>query len=223
MAIDRQAQNLYILVRNKNNLQNSIIVFSIRTYKKRTIVQNQQISPSMLVVDSVKPNLYWISHESPSKLNIANLQGQVKKQIQLLPTDSNITYISYDPITHEIIFVSDSTIYGFNTLDYRRQDHVLSRVIYEHSSVIQNSLFVHPMLYFTQENNDIENSVTYLHSIDILGKSYAKNVAKLKNFKSLKLFVDMTPIVPLSSSKTYVCLMVRICLPLSDLMFSNNN
>ncbi|CAF3131473.1 unnamed protein product [Rotaria socialis] len=218
LTIDGLTQNLYILIRNKKTLQQKISILNIRTHKKRTIVKNQHIQPSILIVDPIKTNLYWISHDSPSKLNIGNLQGQIKKQIQLLSTDSNISYMSYDPITHAIVFVSQSTIYGLNTLDYHNKNHLSSRIIYEHSSIIQNALFIHPILYFTQENNDSGASPVRLHSIDILAKSYAKNMAKFKNVNSLKLFVDMAPILPLgSTSITNPCInspCSDLCIPL---------
>ncbi|CAF2846878.1 unnamed protein product [Rotaria sp. Silwood2] len=197
LALDSLAQNLYVLIRNKQTQQQTIFILDIRTHKRRTIVKNQHIQPSIILVDPVKTNLYWISHNSPLTLNIGNLQGQIKKHIHLLSTDSNISYISYDPITHEIIFVVNSIIYGFNTLDYR---HHSSRIIYEHSSVIQNPLFIHPILYFTHQNNDTDSSMIYLQSIDILAKSFAKRIAKFKSFNSLKLFIDMAPIMPTSSA-----------------------
>ena len=101
--------------------------------------------------------------------------------------------MSYNPLTHEIIFVINSTIYGLNTLDH---NSLSPRVIYEHSSNIQNALFVHPILYFTNENNQTDLSIIDLHAVDILAKSFAKNMAKFKDFNLLKLFIDMAPIMP---------------------------
>ncbi|CAF1083583.1 unnamed protein product [Rotaria sp. Silwood1] len=197
LALDSLTQNLYVLMRNKKTQQQTIFILNIRTHKRRTIIKNQHIQPSIILVDPIKTHLYWISHNSPAILNIGNLQGQIKKHLHLLPTDSNISYMSYDPITHEIIFVVNSTIYGFNTLDYR---HYSSRIIYEHSSTIQNPLFIHPILYFTQQSIDTESPKIYLQAIDILAKSFAKKIAKFKNFNSLKLFIDMAPVMPMSST-----------------------
>jgi hypothetical protein len=40
----------------------------------------------------------------------------------------------------------------------------------------------------------------YLNAIDILAKSFAKNMARFKNFNSIKSFIDMTPIMPTSTN-----------------------
>ena len=156
-------------------------------------MKNQQIQPSILVIDPLKTDLYWITQNSPSTLNIANLQGELKKQIPLSSSDLNVNYFSYDPISHEIIYVIDSNIYGLSTLNYR---HASPRIIYDHSSTIGNPLFVYPILYFTSENNQTESSNIQLHAIDILAKSFAKNIAKFKDLNALKLFVDMAPTMP---------------------------
>ncbi len=193
ITIDWTTQNLYVLVRNKKNLQQTIFVLDVRTRKRRIIIKNQQIQPSILLIDPIKTELYWISHNSPSVLNIANLQGQIKKQIQLSTSDSNVSYLSYDPITHEILYIINSNIYGLNTLNHH---HLLPRIIYEHSSTIENALFVHPIVYFTSQTN---SSIIYLHTIDILAKSFAKNIAKFKGFNSLKSFLDMAPVMPTST------------------------
>ncbi|CAF0871036.1 unnamed protein product [Adineta steineri] len=196
LTIDWLTQNLYVLVHDKNTHQQNVFILDIRTHKRRTILNKQHFQPSILLIDPIKTNLYWISHNSPSSLHIANLQGHMKKQSQLFSTDTNISYISYDSITHEIIFVVNSSIYGLNTLDHNR---LVPRLIYKHSSNIHNALFVHPILYFTNENNNNNNtdsSIIYLHAIDILAKSFAKNLAKFKNFDSLKLFIDMAPNMP---------------------------
>ncbi|CAF0925285.1 unnamed protein product [Adineta steineri] len=196
LTIDWLTQNLYVLVHDKNTHQQNVFILDIRTHKRRTILIKQHFQPSILLIDPIKTNLYWISHNSPSSLHIANLQGHMKKQSQLFSTDTNISYISYDSITHEIIFVVNSSIYGLNTLDHNR---LVPRLIYEHSSNIHNALFVHPILYFTNENNNNNNtdsSIIHLHAIDILAKSFAKNLAKFKNFDSLKLFIDMAPNMP---------------------------
>ncbi|CAF0753970.1 unnamed protein product [Adineta steineri] len=196
LTIDWLTQNLYVLVHDKNTHQQNVFILDIRTHKRRTILKKQHFQPAILLIDPIKANLYWISHNSPSSLHIANLQGHMKKQSQLFSTDTNISYISYDSITHEIIFVVNSSIYGLNTLDHNR---LVPRLIYEHSSNIHNALFVHPILYFTNENNNNNNtdpSIIHLHAIDILAKSFAKNLAKFKNFDSLKLFIDMAPNMP---------------------------
>ncbi|CAF3518075.1 unnamed protein product [Adineta steineri] len=197
LTIDWLTQNLYVLVHDKNTHQQNVFILDIRTHKRRTILNKQHFQPAILLIDPIKTNLYWISHNSPSSLHIANLQGHMKKQSQLFSTDTNISYISYDSITHEIIFVVNSSIYGLNTLDHNR---LVPRLIYEHSSNIHNALFVHPILYFTNENNNNNNntdsSIIHLHAIDILAKSFAKNLAKFKNFDSLKLFIDMAPNMP---------------------------
>ena len=198
LTIDWLTQNLYVLVRNKKSLKQTIFLLDIRTQKRRTIIKNQHIQPSILIIDPIKTDLYWITHHSPSVFNIANLQGQIKKQIQLFSTDSNVSYMSYDPVAHEIIFVVDSTIYGLNTLNHHQ---LLPRIIYEHSSEIKNALLVHPILYFTNEHNNTDSSSNiYLNAIDILAKSFAKNIARLKDFDSLKLFIDMAPIMPTGTS-----------------------
>ena len=106
--------------------------------------------------------------------------------------------MSYDPITHEVIFVLNSTIYGLNTLDY--QHNLSPRVIYEHSSTIQNALLAHPILYFTHEHSSTNSPKIYLHAIDIIAKSFAKNIARFKNFDSLQLFLHMAPNTPISDS-----------------------
>jgi hypothetical protein len=198
LTLDWLTQNLYVLVRNKKTLQQTIFILDIRTRKRRTIIKNQQIQPPIFIIDPIKTDLYWISHNSPSIFNIGNLQGQIKKQIQLSSTDSNVSYLSYNPITHEIIYIINSNIYRLNTLDHH---HLSSRIIYEHSSIIQNALFVHPILYFTNENNEIDSSIIYLNAIDILAKSFAKNIAKFKDINSVKLFIDMNPIMPTSANQ----------------------
>ncbi|UJR37943.1 hypothetical protein I4U23_030628 [Adineta vaga] len=218
LTIDSLTQNLYVLVRNQITFQQNIFILNIRTQKQRTIVKNQHIQPAILLLDPIKTNLYWISHNSPSIFHIANLQGQMKKQIQLFPDNSTISYMSYDPITYEVIFVVNSTIYGLNTLDHRR---LIPRIIYEHSSNIHNALFVYPILYFTNEiHNKTETTMIDLHAIDILARSYAKNMTKLKSFDSLKLFVDMTPAVAKSTIRTInPCasnLCSDICIPLEN-------
>jgi hypothetical protein len=139
-----------------------------------------------------------VTHNSPSILNIANLQGETKKQIQLSSTDSNVSYLSYDPISHEIIYIINSNIYGLNTLDSHQSS---SRIIYEHSSKIENALFVHPILYFTNENNQADSSVIHLHAIDILAKSFAKNIARFKDFNALISFIDMASVMPTSANQ----------------------
>jgi hypothetical protein len=106
--------------------------------------------------------------------------------------------MSYDSITHEIIFVVNSIIYGLNTLDHR----LLPRIIYEHSSNIYNALFIHPILYFTDENNNTNSSIIHLNAINILAKSFAKHITKFKDFDSVKLFIDMAPIMPSSNYQT---------------------
>ncbi|CAF0827396.1 unnamed protein product [Adineta steineri] len=185
----------HVMCRNKWMKINEVCrILDIRTHKRRTILNKQHFQPAILLIDPIKTNLYWISHNSPSSLHIANLQGHMKKQSQLFSTDTNISYISYDSITHEIIFVVNSSIYGLNTLDHNR---LVPRLIYEHSSNIHNALFIHPILYFTNENNNnTDTSIIHLHAIDILAKSFAKNLAKFKNFDSLKLFIDMAPNMP---------------------------
>lgn len=141
----------------------------------------------------MKTDLYWITHNSPSILNIGNLQGELKNKIPLSTSDLNVNYFSYDPISHEIIYVIDSNIYGMNTLNSR---HPSPRIIYDHSSKIDNALFVYPILYFTSQNNQTQSSNIQLHAIDILAKSFAKNIAKFKDLNALKLFVDMAPTMP---------------------------
>ncbi|CAF0780089.1 unnamed protein product [Rotaria sordida] len=214
ITLDKLAQNLYVLIRNKKTQQQTIFILNIRTHKRRTIIKNQRIQPSIILVDPIKTNLYWISHNSPLTLNIGNLQGQIKKYIRLSSIDSNISYISYDSVTHEIIFVINSTIYGLNTLDYH---HHVPRIIYEHSSIIQNPLFIHPILYFTHQNNNTDSSAIHLQSVDILAKSFAKKITKFKNFNSLKLFVDMAPSIPISSTTINHCTnnpCSDLCIPL---------
>lgn len=105
--------------------------------------------------------------------------------------------MSYDPITHEIIFVAGSTIYGLNTLD---RQHRSPRVIYEHSAEINNPLFIHPVLYFTNDHNETEATSISLHAIDVLAKSFAKDIARFKDFQAVKLFVDMAPTMPTSAN-----------------------
>ncbi len=197
LTIDWLTQNLYILVRNKKNLQQYIFILDIRTRKRRIILQNQQIQPSIFIIDPIKTELYWISRNSPSIFNIGNLQGEIKKQIQLSSTDSNVSYLSYNSIGHEIIYVINSNIYGLNTLDHH---YLIPRIIYEHSSKIENTLFVHPILYFTNENNETESSIISLNTINILAKSFAKNIVKFKNFNLVKLFIDMAPMMPTSTN-----------------------
>lgn len=184
---------MYILLRNRSNRQQSIIVFDLRTRKRRTIVKDQQIQPSILLIDPSKTDLYWITQNSPSILNIGNLQGELKKRIQLSTLETNVTYFSYDPISHELIYVIDSNIYGLNTLNYRQTS---PRIIYDHSANIENALFVHPILYFTSRNDQTESSTIQLNAIDILAKSFAKNIAKFKDLNALKLFIDMAPTMP---------------------------
>ena len=50
----------------------------------------------------------------------------------------------------------------------------------------------------------VSSSKIYLNAIDILAKSFAKNVGQLKNFLSLKLFVHMAPIAPISDSNYHI-------------------
>lgn len=188
--MDGLSQNLYVLVRNKYTDQQTVFVLDSRTRNRRTIVKGQRIQPSVIVVDPIKAELYWITRNSPSAVNIANLQGEVKRRAQLFTTESNVSYISYDPIAQDLIFTVGSVVYGLNTLDQRR---LTPRVLYEHSSNIAGALFVHPVLYFTDEVNQTESSIVHLHAIDILAKSYARNVASLKNFGSLAVFADLAP------------------------------
>ena len=197
LTIDWLAQNLYILSKNKQTGQQSISVLNIRTHKRRTLVKNQHIQPAILIVDPVKTDLYWMNHNSPSLFNIANLEGQVKKQLRFSSIDSNVTYVSYDPITHEVILVTDATVYGLNTLDRQRSS---PRVLYEHSSSIRHALFVHPILYFTDDRNETTASTVHLHAIDVVAKSFAKNVARFKEFNSLTLFLDVAPTMPTSKN-----------------------
>lgn len=210
LAIDRITNNLYALVRNKNTLEQAILILDTRTLKRRTIVKKANVQPSIIIVDPMKTNLYWISHQSPSILNVANLQGQLKRQIHLLSTDTIVSYMSYDPITQDIIFVADSTVYGINTLD-DHQHRLSSRILYEHTSKIKNCLFVHPILYFTNENNDNESSTMHLNSINIVAKSYAKDIAKFKNFNQLKLFLEIAPVSPIDSCKSEIFLFYLKC------------
>ena len=203
LTMDWLAQNLYILLRNRSNRQQSIIVFDLRTRKRRTIVKDQQIQPSILLIDPSKTELYWITQNSPSILNIGNLQGELKKRIQLSSLETNVTYFSYDPISHELIYVIDSNIYGLNTLNYRQAS---PKIIYDHSANIENALFVHPILYFTSRNDQTESGTIQLNAIDILAKSFAKNIAKFKDLNALKLFVDMAPTMPTGKDQHDRCI-----------------
>ena len=198
MAIDWIAQNLYVLTRNEKTSEDSIILIDIRTRKRRIIVKNQRIEPPIILVDPIKANLYWLTQTSLSHLNVANLQGQVKRNIQLSSLNSKIRYISYDTISHDILIVTDSTIYGLNTLNFLQST---IRFIYEHSSIIENPLFVSPILYFTSFRPNDEFNELNLNSIDIVAKSFAKNIESLKIFRNLSLFVNMNPTMPRSKTQ----------------------
>lgn len=199
LTVDWLTKNLYLLVRNKKTQQQNVVLIDLRTQKRRTLLKNQQIQPAVLIVDPLKNDLYWISRQSPYQFNIANLQGQIEKQIVLSTGESNISFVSYDPISQEILYVIDSKIYGLNTLDHRQ---LKGRLIYEHSSIIKNPIFIHPNLYFTNDLNETDSTPISLNAIDIVAKSFAKNLVRLKDFSSLKLSLNMVPTMP-TSTKTF--------------------
>ncbi|CAF1089380.1 unnamed protein product [Adineta ricciae] len=173
-----------------------------------------------LVRDQItrQQKIFILNTRTHKRRTIGTFKVKQKKQFQLFSSNSNVSYMSYDVITQEILFIVNSTVYGLNTLDHRR---LKPRVIYEHSSTIHNALFVYPIVYFTDDDqNNSEASVIDLHAIDILAKSYAKNVTKLRNFNSLKLFIDMTSNAVKSSAPTinrcasHPC--SDICIPLEN-------
>lgn len=207
ITVDWTTENIYVLVRNKHNSQQTVFILNTRTQKRHTIIKNQRIQPSILTLDPVKAELYWISHSSPSVLNVGNLEGEIKKQFQLSSSNSSISYLTYDPITHEIIYIINSTIYGLNTLDSKRFN---SRIIYENSFPIENALFISPIVYFTATSN------LQLNAIDILAKSFAKNLANFKQFESLNLFIDMTPPMPTNTNPCSINLCSDICISLGN-------
>lgn len=195
LTVDWLTKNLYLLIRNKKTQQQNVVLIDLRTQKRRTLLKNQQIQPAVLIVDPLKSDLYWISRQSPYQFNIGNLQGQIEKQIVLSASESNISFVSYDPISQEILYVIDSKIYGLNTLDHRQ---LKPRLIYEHSSIIKNAIFIHPNLYFTNDFNETDSTPILLNAIDIVAKSFAKNLVRLKDFSSLKLSLNMFPTMPTS-------------------------
>jgi hypothetical protein len=193
ITLDWLAQNLYVLLRNRKTQEQTVVLLDIRTHKRRLAVKHQRIQPSTILIDPAKAELYWISQQSRVVLNIANLQGQLKGHITLATNDASVTYAAYDSVTHELIYVIDSTIYGLNTLDRFRAS---PRIIYEHSSTIQQPMFISPILHFTVDQNRNETGPIVLHAIDIVAKSYAKNIARFANFEKFKLFLDLAPTMP---------------------------
>lgn len=193
ISIDWLSRNLYVLVRDKKTMVSSIILIDLRTRKRRVIVKNQQTEPAIILVDPLKTNLYWITKNSPSLLNIANLQGQMKKTISLSSITSTIDYVAYDSITHELVLVSNTSIYTLNTLNMHQP---VPKLIYEHSSTIDRPLLIYPTLFFVSKVQHESETTLNLNTIDVVAKSFAKNVAHLKDLNNLNVLADMSPTMP---------------------------
>ncbi|CAF1183357.1 unnamed protein product, partial [Didymodactylos carnosus] len=169
LSVDWMTNNLYLLIRNKSTNLLHIKVLNILTLKKRIILSNVETNIPIIITDLIKQYLYWIKFNNEtnvSSLIISDLSGTIKKEIYLL--NSTISFLAYDTYTHDLIYISNSTVYSYNTL---LLDTITSKLIY---------------------NIPQQDTVTNT-KVALFNKSYSAQVAQYesKNLHDIKLFISL--------------------------------
>ena len=69
----------------------------------------------------------------------------------------------------------------------------------------KNTLFVYSLIYFTVDYKYTDSLIIYLHEIELLEKTIAKNMTGFEHFSSLKLFIDMSLSLPTTETTINNC------------------
>ncbi|CAF1070501.1 unnamed protein product [Didymodactylos carnosus] len=158
LSIDWITNNLYLLIRNKSTNLLYIKLLNNLTLKERIISSNIETNIFIIIADPVKHYLYWIKFNNEtgvSSLIISDLSGTIQKEIYLL--NSTISFLTYDVYTHDLFYVTNSSVYAYNTLLLDKTSPRFIYTIPQQDTVAKILLFNNDLIY-AEESQPVTHS-----------------------------------------------------------------